>query len=298
MLDDFLVSVVIPVYNAKKYLEESIKSVVDQDFVGEVIVIEDGNRDGTLELCYSFQKQYSKVKVYTHLNNENLGASASRNLGIEKSKFTYISFLDADDIYLENRFHLTRKIFAENKNAKVIYEPVGVFFTSDKAKQDFCNWKGIHLSETEDYITYNMKESFGNQFLNDLLRFGGYPHLNGITLNKNIFKKVDLFNPKLRLHQDTDLIIRLANTGACFPGDKNVIVASRRFHAENRIPKLNFNSRKIQMEEIYNWAHAATISHENFKLIQKMYWSAKVRAFFQSNNVFVRLINSLIIRFL
>ena len=298
MGSSFQVSVIIPVYNAKKYLEESVESALNQSFVKEVVLVEDGNHDGTLELCYLIEQKHDKVKVYIHPNNENLGASASRNLGIEKSQSPFIAFLDADDIYLDNRFLLTAQRFADNPGALMIYEPVGVFFTTDKAKEAFCIWKGISWIESDDYITYNESESSGKEFFNNLLRFGGFPHLNGITIAKGAFNMIDQFNPVLRLHQDTDLIIRLAHTEACFPGDLTVIVAKRRFHEENRITRLNFDSRYLQMTELRNWALRNQVGNENLKLIFRKYYVAKIRALFQSNGIFVRIINSLIIRFL
>lgn len=93
-------SIIIPVYNAEKYLEECLDSVVKvlEDQV-EVILINDGSLDKSEHIC----KLYSqKIKNIKYFKNINMGCSATRNFGIKKSKGRYITFLDSDDYFLDN----------------------------------------------------------------------------------------------------------------------------------------------------------------------------------------------------
>src|SRR5690606_2223665 len=130
----FQVSVIIPVYNAVNFIEKAVESVVHQQGIGEVILIDDAYPDGALEVCKELENKYSIVKLFQHPNGENRGAGASRNLGIENAQFEYISFLDADDYFLPNRFSLTEQLFKKNSAADVVYEPVGTKFENEEAR--------------------------------------------------------------------------------------------------------------------------------------------------------------------
>lgn len=89
------ISVIIPVYNAEKYLEKCINSVLEQTYSDfELILIDDGSKDGSLEICKKFEKSDNRIKLY---GIENSGVSFARNFGIEKSTGEYITFIDSDD---------------------------------------------------------------------------------------------------------------------------------------------------------------------------------------------------------
>jgi len=103
------VSVVIPAYNAEKLIIKAVESALQFKEVDEVLLVEDGSSDNTLDICKQLGNEYHKVKVYHHLNGINKGAGASRNLGIKKAANDYIAFLDADDYFLPNRFDAEKK---------------------------------------------------------------------------------------------------------------------------------------------------------------------------------------------
>ena len=90
-----LVSVIIPVYNAEKFLEDSINSVINQTYKNiEIILVDDGSDDGSASICKSFCEKDVRVKYFYKANG---GASSSRNYGIEKAEGYYITFVDSDD---------------------------------------------------------------------------------------------------------------------------------------------------------------------------------------------------------
>lgn len=91
------ISIIVPVYNAEKYLAPALDSVLDQSFTDiEVVCINDGSTDGSGEILERYQKKDNRVKVIKQKNN---GGSAARNAGIKHSTGSYIMFLDSDDIY-------------------------------------------------------------------------------------------------------------------------------------------------------------------------------------------------------
>lgn len=90
-----LVSVIVPVYNKEKYLKKCIDSIINQTYSNlEIILINDGSKDSSLETCYTYEKNDRRVKV---IDQKNAGPSVARNKGIENASGEYISFVDADD---------------------------------------------------------------------------------------------------------------------------------------------------------------------------------------------------------
>jgi len=103
---DELISVIVPVYNAEKYIEHCIRSLLEQTYKNfELILINDGSTDRSLKLCKAFSDKDRRVKVY---DRKNGGASAARNTGLERMKGKYVIFVDSDDYvsksYLENLY--------------------------------------------------------------------------------------------------------------------------------------------------------------------------------------------------
>jgi glycosyltransferase involved in cell wall biosynthesis len=93
-----LVSIIIPCYNVESYLDRCIKSLLNQSYKDlEILLIDDGSKDGTGALCDKYAKKYSIVKAY---HKKNSGAGNTRNYGIQKATGDFIVFLDSDD-YIE-----------------------------------------------------------------------------------------------------------------------------------------------------------------------------------------------------
>lgn len=96
------VSVVVPVYNTRKYLEKCIESLINQTLKEiEIICVDDGSTDNSAQILEKFAKKDSRVKVLTQ---KNKGQSAARNAGLEVAKGEYVGFLDSDDWAEETMF--------------------------------------------------------------------------------------------------------------------------------------------------------------------------------------------------
>lgn len=91
------VSVIIPVYNVEEYLRQCLDSVVNQTLRDiEIICVDDGSTDGSLQILKEYQSKDSRVKVLTQ---QNAGAGAARNNGLRRAAGEYLSFLDSDDFF-------------------------------------------------------------------------------------------------------------------------------------------------------------------------------------------------------
>jgi glycosyltransferase involved in cell wall biosynthesis len=112
-----LISVIIPVYNGEKTIRETIESVLNQSFKDfEIIVIDDGSKDATLEVVNSIQDP--RLKVFSYPNARQ---AASRNRGFSHSTGEFIAFLDADDLWTPNKLEAQLKALQDNPQAAVAY---------------------------------------------------------------------------------------------------------------------------------------------------------------------------------
>lgn len=104
-----LFSVVIPVYNVEKYLDQCIQSVLSQDYSDyEIILVDDGSTDSSSLICDNYSKQYKQIKT---IHKENGGLSDARNAGIKHAEGDYICFIDSDDYWSE--FSVLSKLSCE-----------------------------------------------------------------------------------------------------------------------------------------------------------------------------------------
>ena len=93
------ISVIVPVYNAEKYLYNCINSILTQTFTDfELLLINDGSKDKSGEICEEYVAKDSRIRVF---HKENGGVSSARNLGLREALGEYVVFIDADDEFLD-----------------------------------------------------------------------------------------------------------------------------------------------------------------------------------------------------
>lgn len=115
---DFLISIVIPIYNAEKYLEECLNSIKNQTYKNfEVIMVNDGSKDDSETICMNFLRSDSRFR---YLKKENAGVSSARNVGLDNVEGDYITFIDADDWVDENYLELLIATVKKNHSDIVI----------------------------------------------------------------------------------------------------------------------------------------------------------------------------------
>jgi len=186
-----LVSIIIPCYNGEEYVGEAIQSALDQTYPNfEVIVIDDGSTDGTLDVIRSFG---DAIRWET---GPNRGACAARNRGIELARGELIQFLDADDLLYPQK--LARQV------------PLVVAKVADIV---VCDWVGYRVEAP--HRSYVRSGAFdGSDPVIRALRKD--IHTPAPVLWKEQLMKIGGFREELLIAQDTDLYLRLACTGVSF----------------------------------------------------------------------------------
>lgn len=246
------ISVIIPVYNAAIFLPKAVESALKHVEVKEILLIEDCSTDDSLTICKELTGKHEKVHLFQHPDKGNHGAGASRNLGLEKATQEFVAFLDADDYYLPNRFEAENEIF-KNEKVKGVFGAIGTEFLTEKGKIEFQEkFKNTELT------TVNFSAE-GEEVFTGLLGltpkpFGSFFHLNTLTIrNQSITENNLKFNDDLRVHQDSDFIIKLSFACHLKSGIIDKAVAIRGVHDDNRITKIVRYSKKYNERQLLLW---------------------------------------------
>lgn len=136
-----LISVIIPVYNVEQYLDRCLQSVVNQTYKNlEIILVDDGSTDASATICDNWKEKDSRVFV---LHQENAGASAARNNGLQYARGRYLTFIDSDDWIDANMLDFFVNRIVENDSDMVISD----LFSCGKNKTILEQWDGKRCLE-------------------------------------------------------------------------------------------------------------------------------------------------------
>jgi glycosyltransferase involved in cell wall biosynthesis len=183
-----LISVIIPVYNGEKTIQETIESVLNQTFTDfELIVINDGSQDATLEIVERIQEPRLKAFSYA-----NAGQATSRNRGVSHACGEYISFIDADDLWTPDKLEAQLRALQDNSQAAVAY-------SWTKCIDELGNFsrRGSHISVSGDVYAKLLLIDFIENGSNPLIRAQAIAEVGG-------------FDESMTPSEDRDLWLRLA----------------------------------------------------------------------------------------
>jgi glycosyltransferase involved in cell wall biosynthesis len=202
-----LVSVIIPAYNAAKYIGEALNSVFAQTFNSyEVIVVNDGSRD-TEELEQELKRHPASVH---YIKQENRGAAAARNTGLRAAKGEFVAFLDADDTWLPNFLESQIEVLNRSKS-DLVYADAFLCGESPLAGRTFME----------------MQPSRGQVTPENLLAVRVSVLTSTVVARKKPIVEIGLFDETFSRGQDFDLWLRLAKKGARFAYQRKVLAHHR-----------------------------------------------------------------------
>ncbi|MDR4508965.1 MAG: glycosyltransferase family 2 protein [Candidatus Brocadiaceae bacterium] len=138
------VSVIIPFFNASKYIKEAIESVLSQSYANwELILVNDGSTDSSSDIVFPYVSRHrDRMKILSHVGLTNRGTSASRNLGIKHARGNLLGFLDADDVWKDNFLEYHVSIFDQYPEISMSYGP-GLWWHS---------WEPEKHGQKRDYV--------------------------------------------------------------------------------------------------------------------------------------------------
>ena len=155
------ISIVVPIYNAEEFLEKCVESLINQtcDDI-EILLINDGSTDRSLEICEKFSQQDKRIKIF---NQSNQGVSQSRNTGLQNAKSELITFVDADD-WIEDTFCE----MAQENYLRLAYDILSVdafiIHGNNRKKNEFYRYEFDELSSEikEDLILQTINKDSAN----------------------------------------------------------------------------------------------------------------------------------------
>ncbi len=211
-----LVSIIMPAYNADKYIAQSIQSVLEQTYQNwELIIVDDGSTDRTAQIVQDFLSLDDRIKYVFQLNK---GLGSARNKGINNSTGELIAFLDSDDLWIKEKLELQVRRMEETK-ADLVFSDGFIFPEHDGT------------DETVSFQTIIGKFAGADMFSLSFVR-NRIPVLSVLTRRETL-NQVGLFDEDRRCHgaEDYDLWLRMAKHGAVFYGMKEKLVRYR-IHTE------------------------------------------------------------------
>lgn len=224
-LQDELVSIIVPIYNKEKYLIDCLNSLCEQTYSNiEIILINDGSSDGTLDICEEFADRDQRIKIITQ---DNSGVSHSRNVGLKNASGSYIAFVDADD-YVDSNFIKELMIGIKKYNVDFIqcgtvinedkflycYDRESIFANADQVTLDFLVrgmsgtvWDKLYKKELLDGIYFDEEYSKNEDtfFIFECVKKASSFVRIGLPLYHYSYKKDDSLTGIFSLTEDYNL---------------------------------------------------------------------------------------------
>lgn len=213
-MKEYDVSVIVPVYNASSYLDDTIKSLIKQTYGFkniELVLVNDGSKDNSLEICKKYQEKYSNIIV---IDKENSGVSDTRNTGFNASSGKYIMFLDSDDLINKDSIKYLSEFLDKNKNVLFVISRVRMFEKTNK-------WH---------YMDYRFKDDKKFININEDLTYSQY-HSTGILIRRSAIEDIK-FDKNIKYGEDMKFMSQILLKNEVFGKEKRSILYYRKRFSE------------------------------------------------------------------
>jgi len=228
------ISIVIPLYNKGFIISEKLDSVLAQTFTDfEIIIVNDGSTDNGFEIVSQFSDK--RIKLF---QQENKGAAAARNLGIEKATGELIAFLDADDYWYPNHLEELFKLYNDFPNCGLYGSRYFIKISKNKIIQ----------TNYSNCVSNDFRGILPNYFLASKDYRVGLT--SAIAIPKHIFTENFLFNPQISSGQDLELYTRIAVEKKT--AVTNLFTVEYNFSLEQQLSKTPIDKKKLMDFSIFN----------------------------------------------
>ncbi|UXX80814.1 glycosyltransferase [Reichenbachiella carrageenanivorans] len=198
-MTDFSISIIIPCYNAEEHLASAIQSIIDLEIENlEIIVVDDGSTDNSITIARSFDK----IQLISQANS---GPAAARNRGIEAASGDIIGFLDADDLYPDQKIKIQLDYLRKNPDTEIVSGRIQCF------------------GDQSDHMYIKIYEDAAQK---TMLNF----HVGANLYRKNVFDKIGGFDVDLRYAEDVDHWFKIVEQGINYHFLSEVTLLHRRHH--------------------------------------------------------------------
>lgn len=244
-----MISIVVPIFNGEKYIEDCLKSILMQTYVDwELIMVDNASTDDSLRICKEYAAKDDRIQVLQQ--HHNVGVSMARNLGIEKTRGEFITFIDIDDWvekdYLEKLSSIQRK-----KNADMVICEYHKAFEEDRAllKEKAVNKKSAAGEKPESrkcqLKVYETEEYLDKYFLE------GNTHCWGVLFEKELLDRI-YFPKRMTIGEDMLFLLEISEKAK-----KIVVTNYKGYHYYiNEAGAMNKKFTLSYMDQITCWENA------------------------------------------
>ncbi len=184
-------------YNTEAYISQAIESVLAQTHADlEIIIVNDGSKDGTLKIVEAYAKKDPRIVVITQANQ---GVSAARNTGLRAAQGDYFCFFDSDDIMLPTKVASQLAFLESNQSADFVYSNAYYF-----------------IDGADDIYRHDLATASGSQVYAKLLQQGNFIYTGTVFFKRSVFDKFGGFDETLRSTEEFDYWLTLSQHGVVF----------------------------------------------------------------------------------
>lgn len=209
------ISIIIPVYNAQGFIEETVNSVLQQTLLPkEIILINDGSRDKSWDVLLKLSSEQKIVKI---VNQSNSGPAVTRNRGVELAKNDWICFVDADDLLHPQRLEVAA-VFSQNFDAVICDQE---YFEDSK----IINPKKINISNVKNLSTLET-------YISIIKNGAGLP---STLMKKSVFQEAGGVDPELVNNEDFEFHLRMIVKRFALTKIEQSLYFYRQYNSETRL---------------------------------------------------------------
>ena len=288
------VSIIVPVYNAEEFLEDCIKSIIYQSLEDiEVICINDGSSDNSLDILNNFQEKDNRIKIFSQ---ENSGPAAARNLGLEKSSGEYILFVDGDDWIEPDMCEKLYEHAIHNNSDLILFDATEhklnnefrnrIYFPHNSFKEDYANFTFDYKYNKKLVLNYFLvvwSKMYKRDFVKNI-RFPNFPifediqfHVESMLLAKKISYFPELFYHYRKINVNSEQNFKVKT-------DKTLVITDVFLKIEEFLIENNFfDEFKINFF-IFALSESRN-SLNNINLVYKQELFSRIKSFFNTFDV-------------
>lgn len=237
-MENKLISIVTASYNYEDYIKETIESVINQTYTNwELIIVDDGSKDNSVEVIKSYCKKDKRIKLFQHEGGINRGLVETVKLGISKAQSEWITFLESDDTIIPEYLEKKVKVMNEHPEVKFIFNDANLFGSEERIRSYDLYFEKIKQIFAENPYPKNLLKYFKELNL--------VPTFSVVTMKKELFQNID-FNSPIKAYLDYYLWIQIVQKTPLYFIDEKL--TNWRMH-DSYIMNVNFNIiQKIKFE--------------------------------------------------
>lgn len=211
---DIKFTIITASYNYKKYIKETIDSVLAQTYQNwEMLIIDDGSSDNSIEIINSYCKKDERIKLLTHPNNQNKGLIETIKLGIKEAKTDWIAFLESDDTITSDYLQRKYEVIQKENNTKFIFNDVNLFGDKERIRQYDEYFKTLKKILSQNKYPKSQLHCFKKRNI--------VPTFSCVALKKELLDDID-FNCPIKAIIDIYIWIQIARKTSLYYLDEKL----------------------------------------------------------------------------